>query len=102
MLLNKSYLIDQNFNNFGGNIRKTLVQTCTAPDEAVLFLLDIYAGGQQKSKLKKCCGILDLLEDGEDVIAYQGFDLQNTLQKVLLSICHHFSMIQVSYNKRKK
>ena len=53
-----------------------------------MYLIYVYGGSISHKELTRCSGILDLLEQGDSVMADRGFDIQNelTLQGVRLNI----------------
>ena len=59
-----------------------------APNGFVSFISDLYGGHISDKKITESCGILDLLEPGDMVMADGGFDIQHILaaKKVKLNI----------------
>lgn len=51
---------------------------------AVTFVSDLYPGSISDKELTRCCGLLDLLESGDSVMADRGFDIEDDL--VLLGV----------------
>ena len=50
-----------------------------APSGAITFVSDLYAGRCSDKAITKDCGLYDLLEDGDSVMADKGFTIQNDL-----------------------
>jgi hypothetical protein len=50
-----------------------------APSGAVTFVSDIYVGRSSDKQIIKDCGILGILEPGDDVMADRGFDIENLM-----------------------
>ena len=59
------------------NTMKALVGI--APSGAVTFVSDIYVGRSSDKQIVKDCGILGILEPGDDVMADRGFDIENLM-----------------------
>ena len=58
-----------------------------SPSGAVSFVSDLYAGRSSDKQITNDCGILDLLEAGDSVMADKGFDIAGDLpQGVPLNI----------------
>ena len=67
------------------NTAKALVGI--APSGAVTFVSDLYAGRSTDLQITRHCGILDLLEPGDDLMADRGFEIDDYLpQGVTLNI----------------
>lgn len=49
------------------------------PSAAVTFVTDLYAGRSSDKQITNDCGILKLLEDGDSVMADNGFDVESDL-----------------------
>ena len=50
-----------------------------SPSGAVVFVSDLYPGSISDKQLTRRCGILDLLENGDSVMADRGFDIEEDL-----------------------
>ena len=50
-----------------------------SPSGAVVFVSDLYPGSISDKQLTRRCGILDLLESGDSVMADRGFDIEEDL-----------------------
>ena len=50
-----------------------------SPSGAVTFISDLYPGSISDKELTRCSGILDLLEEGDSVMADRGFDIKEDL-----------------------
>ena len=50
-----------------------------SPNGAITFVSELYAGRSTDKQITKHCGILELLERGDDVMADRGFDIQGDL-----------------------
>ena len=50
-----------------------------SPSGAVVFVSDLYPGSISDKQLTKRCGILNLLESGDSVMADRGFDIGEEL-----------------------
>ena len=61
------------------NTNKGLIGISRA--EAVTFVSDLYAGRSSDKQITKDCGILDLLEEGDSIMADKGFEIANACQK---------------------
>ena len=61
------------------NTAKALVGI--APSGAITFVSDLYAGRVSDKQIVRQCGILNLLEPGDDIMADRGFDIENDLPK---------------------
>ena len=66
-----------------------------APSGAVTFVSDLYAGRSSDQKITKHCGILNLLENGDSLMANRGFDIKELcairfLQSFDLNLIGHF------------
>ena len=57
------------------NIAKGLV--AIAPNGALTFISDLYGGHCSDKIIAEHCGILQLLEEGDSVMADRGFEIQN-------------------------
>ena len=59
-----------------------------SPTGVITYVSSLYAGSISDKELTHCSGILDLLEQGDSVMADHGFDIQDdlTLQGVRLNI----------------
>ena len=53
--------------------------TAIAPSGAVAFVSDLYAGRCSDKQITNACGILDLLEEGDTLMADKGFDIASDL-----------------------
>ena len=49
------------------------------PYGAVSFVSSLYTGSISDKEIARCCGILDLLEGGDSIMADKGFDIQDLL-----------------------
>ena len=66
----------QTFSNYkNNNTLKVLVGI--SPCGAITFVLDLYSGTISDERLTQMSGILDLLEQGDSVMADKGFDIQD-------------------------
>ena len=62
-----------------------------SPSGAVSFVPDLYAGRSSDKQITNDCGILDLLEKGDSVMADKGFEIADDLpQGVILLTFLHF------------
>jgi len=52
-----------------------------APHGAITFVSSLYTGGISDKEITRCSGILDLLEEGDSVMADKGFDIEEVLNK---------------------
>ena len=52
-----------------------------APSGAVTFVSDLYAGRSSDQTITRHCGILDLLEPGDSLMADKGFDIEEDLPR---------------------
>ena len=52
-----------------------------SPAGAVTFVSDLYAGRSSDKQITKDCGILDLLEEGDSIMADKSFEIAMTYQK---------------------
>ena len=52
-----------------------------APHGAVTFISPLYTGNMSDNEITKLCGILDLIENGDSVMADKGFLVQSLLQE---------------------
>ena len=59
------------------NTYKGLIEI--SPSGAVTFIFDLYPGSISDKELTRCSGILDLLEEGDSVMADRGFDIKEDL-----------------------
>ena len=50
-----------------------------APHGAVTFVSSLYTGSISDKEITRCCGILDLLEEGDAVMADKGVNIENIL-----------------------
>ena len=50
-----------------------------SPSGAVRFIFDLYRDSISDKELTRCSGILDLLEEGDSVMADRGFDIKEDL-----------------------
>ena len=50
-----------------------------SPSGAVIFVSDLYPGCISGKELTRQCGILDLLESGDSIMADRGFDIEEDL-----------------------
>ena len=50
-----------------------------SPSGAVTFISDLYCDSISDKELTRCSGILDLLEEGDSVMADRGFDIKEDL-----------------------
>lgn len=59
-----------------------------APHGAVTFVSSLYTGSISDKEITRCCGLLDLLEENDSVMADKGFDIEDILlkKKVKLNI----------------
>ena len=59
-----------------------------SPSAVITYVSNLYAGSISDKELTRCSGILDLLEQGDSVMADRGFEIQDdlTLQGVKLNI----------------
>ena len=58
-----------------------------SPSGAVSFVSDLYAGRSSDKQITNDCGVLDLLEAGDSVMADKGFEIAGDLpQGVTLNI----------------
>ena len=51
-----------------------------APHGAVTFVSSLYTGAISDKEITRCSGILDLLENGDSVMADKGFDIEDLLR----------------------
>ena len=51
-----------------------------SPSGSVTFVSDLYSGSISHKQLTRRCGLLDLLEPGDSVMADTGFDIKEDLQ----------------------
>ena len=66
------------FSNYkNNNIYKGLMGI--SPDGVVIFISSLYPGSISDKELTRKCGILDLLEPGDSVMADRGFDIEEDL-----------------------
>ena len=71
----------QTFSNYeNDNTFKVLVGI--SPSGAITFVSDLYSGTISDKRLTQMSGILDLLEQGDSVMADRGFDIQDDLTPV--------------------
>ena len=81
LYVEKSSLPDvqqQTFSNYeNNNTFKVLVGI--SPSGAITFVSDLYSGTISDKRLTQMSGILDLLEQGDSVMADRGFDIQDDL-----------------------
>ena len=63
-----------------------------SPSGIITYVSSLYAGSISDKELTRCSGILDLLEQGDSVMADRGFDIQDdlTLRGVRLNILPFF------------
>ena len=52
-----------------------------APHGAVSFVSSLYTGSISDKEITRCCGLLDLLENNDSVMADKGFDIEDILHK---------------------
>lgn len=77
-----------------------------SPSGAVIFVSDLYPGSISDKQLTRRCGILDLLETGDSVMADRGFDIEEdlALQGVRLNIPpfakERISLVKVNWSKQ--
>lgn len=59
-----------------------------APHGAVTFVSSLYTGSISDKEITRCCGLLDLLDENDSVMADKGFDIEDILlkKKVKLNI----------------
>ena len=59
-----------------------------APHGAVTFVSSLYTGSISDKEITRCCGLLDLLENNDPVMADKGFDIEDMLheKKIKLNI----------------
>lgn len=50
------------------------------PHGAVSFVSGLYTGAISDKEITRCCGILDLIEEGDTVMADKGFDIEDLLR----------------------
>ena len=50
-----------------------------SPNGVVIFVSSLFPGCISDKELTRCCGILDLLEAGDSVMADRGFDINKDL-----------------------
>ena len=50
-----------------------------SPTGAIIFISKLWGGGISDQKITECCGVLYLLEPGDNVMADRGFDVQDLL-----------------------
>ena len=50
-----------------------------SPTGACIFVSSLYTGGISDQELTRCCGILDLVQSGDSVMADKGFDISYDL-----------------------
>ena len=68
-------------------LKPSLVSAHLRPSDTVSFVSDLYAGRSSDKQTTNDCGILDLLEAGDSVMADKGFDIAGDLpQGVTLNI----------------
>ena len=51
------------------------------PHGAVTFVSSLYTGSISDKEITRCCGLLDLLENNDPVMADKGFDIEDILHK---------------------
>ena len=56
------------------------------PHGAISFVSALYTGGISDKEITWCCGILDLLEPGDSVMADKGFDVEALLKEKGISL----------------
>ena len=61
------------------NTAKGLIEISLAG--AVTFVSDLYAGRSSDKQITKDCGILDLVEEGDSIMADKGFEIADDLPK---------------------
>lgn len=82
----------QSFSNYkGANTFKCLLGV--APHGAITFISSLYTGCMSDVEITRLCGLLDLLEPGDDVMADKGFTIKKLLAErdVTLNIPHFLS-----------
>lgn len=52
-----------------------------APHGAVTFVSSLYTGSISDREITRCCGLLDLLENNDPVMADKGFDIEDIFHK---------------------
>ena len=52
-----------------------------APHGAVTFVSSLYTGSISDKEITRCCGLLDLLENNDPVMADKGFDIEDIFHK---------------------
>lgn len=59
-----------------------------SPHGAVSFVSGLYTGAISDKEITRCCGILDLIEEGDSIMADKGFDIEYLLleKKAILNI----------------
>ena len=74
-----------------------------SPSGAVSFVPDLYAGRSSDKQITNDCGILDLLEKGDSVMADKGFEIADDLpQGVILLTFLHFLEGKIIFQLKKK
>ena len=53
-----------------------------SPSGAVTFVSDLYSGAISDKHLTRRCGLLDLLEPGDSVMADRDFDIKEDLEEL--------------------
>ena len=78
-----------------------------SPSGAVTFVSDLYSGRSSDQQITRDCGILDLLQSGDSVMADKGFEIESDLPKdVSLNIPpflrdkEHFSIEEETITRR--
>lgn len=57
-----------------------------APHGAITFVSSVYTGSISDKELTRCCGILNLLEANDSVMADKGFDVEDLLRSKQVSL----------------